>query len=633
MKKLLFLLPVFITFSLFSQEEIHSSLTIPEDLGKNANAVVRLDKTDVNVHSRRSMQVSKRRVVCVLNKSGDDAINAFAHYDPKTRLKKVEAVIYDAFGKEIKKFRKNDFKDVSAVDGGTLYGDSRVKYLDYTATAYPYTVDFVYIHETANTAFLPNWYPIDEYLVSVQKSSYTINTPTELQLRFKEKNLGAYDVIKNRSEINLSYSLAGIPALKKEQLSPAFYEVEPSVLFSLSNFHLEGVDGDGDDWTSFGKWQYNELLVDRDVLPESTKRELDRLLNGIDDPIEKAKVIYKYVQDNTRYISVQLGIGGWMPIEAEEVDKVKYGDCKGLTNYTKALLKSQGIDSYYSVVWAGNQKRSMEPDFASMQGNHVILNIPNGDDDIWLECTSQVKPFGFIGDFTDDRDVLVLTSEGGKLKRTRSYLNDENKMFTDATYEITEQGGLKAKVNIICEGVQYDNRYFRIAGLSDEKKDEYYKNYWDNVNNLKIVDKSILNNAKEMKCKEELELVARDYCSNAGEDILFRINPFNANSFVPDRYRNRKQPFEISRGYTDIDRYAVTIPLSFKLNSLPEPIKLDTKYGSYEMSITKKSETELIYSRKLQILKGKYPKEEYNDYRNFRRSIAKSDNLKIVLTK
>ena len=72
---------------------------------------------------------------------------------------------------------------------------------------------------------------------------------------------------------------------------------------------------------------------------------------------------------------MQEGIGGWKPIAANKVDAVGYGDCKGLVNYTKALLDAVGVKSHYSVVWAGQRKTSVEKNFFSMQGNHVILNI------------------------------------------------------------------------------------------------------------------------------------------------------------------------------------------------------------------------------------------------------------------
>ena len=121
------------------------------------------------------------------------------------------------------------------------------------------------------------------------------------------------------------------------------------------------------------------------------------------------------MQDNTRYISVQYGIGGWEPENAMAVDQLGYGDCKALTNYTMALLKTQGIDSYYTVLYGG-VKRDMNPEFTMMQGNHAILNVPTEDStDIWLECTSQTNPFNYLGDFTDDRYALRIGENGGEI--------------------------------------------------------------------------------------------------------------------------------------------------------------------------------------------------------------------------
>ena len=91
------------------------------------------------------------------------------------------------------------------------------------------------------------------------------------------------------------------------------------------------------------------------------------------------------------------------------------------------------------MLWAGERKRSVEKDFSSMQGNHAILNIPNNGNDIWLECTSQTIPFGFLGDFTDDRDVLVVTPEGGIIKRTPAYLNEDNLQTIEWKYSIIQK--------------------------------------------------------------------------------------------------------------------------------------------------------------------------------------------------
>src|SRR5690554_7717907 len=101
-----------------------------------------------------------------------------------------------------------------------------------------------------------------------------------------------------------------------------------------------------------------------------------KLVENESDTRKKAEKIYKYVQDRTRYVSIQLGIGGWKPMNAKDVDRLGYGDCKALANYTKALLDAVDSPSYYSIIHNSPTKRDVTQDFVSMQGNHGILAIP-----------------------------------------------------------------------------------------------------------------------------------------------------------------------------------------------------------------------------------------------------------------
>ena len=617
---------------LYAQEAMHLASTIPSDLKENAEAVVRLDQTKVHIISKKKLKLETRRVVTVLEKNGFRAVKNYVGYNPSTKIKSIEVRIYNEGAKEIEKFKKNDFSDVSAVSNGTLYSESRIKYFGFTPTSYPYTVDMKVTIETDNTAFLPDWTPLADYKVSTEKSVFEVNNPEAAVLKLKENNFKGFDIEKTASPTLLKYQLSSIAAMRHESLSPAFYKVEPTLILSLENFYLEGYNGNASDWKKLGKWQYDELVSGRDELPEATINNIKTLIAQCKTKREKIKKIYNYVQDNTRYISVQLGIGGWQPITAEEVDRVKYGDCKGLTNYTKALLKSQGIESYYTVVWAGSTKRNLEADFASMEGNHVILNVPDEENDIWLECTSQDIPFGFIGDFTDDRDVLVVTPEGGKIKHTTAYTNEINKKVTEASYILNEAGDLVAKFVSKNYGSQYNDRY-RFVRLSDKEKKELYQEYWDYLNGAVISDVKITNNKDQVELVEEVSLNVKGYANKMGDGLLVQLNAFNVNNNVPDRYRNRKQSFEIQRGYLDEDQYTIKLPSGYVPEVLPEPLKIDNKFGSYEVQVRLASDNSLVFERRLLLKKGVYPKEDYSDYRSFRRTIAKGDNRKIIIKK
>ncbi|WP_347922805.1 DUF3857 domain-containing protein [Pontimicrobium sp. SW4] len=613
-----------------SQSNSLAVTEIPEELKKSANAVIRLSSLDVVIEKKNKMTYTYQRDVTVLNEKGNRFVEAYAGYDNQLKIRKIEAIIFDEHGEEIKKIRKRDFIDQSAVDGGTLYSDSRVLYMSYMPTSYPYTVSFTYEMETQNTAFIPSWRPITGYYVSVEKDSYRLKDLANLEIRYKTKNFEGYDVKINSNDTFLEFSLSYIQAKKPEQLSPVLSKVSPHCMVAVNQFYYYGADGYASNWKEFGDWVFNALLKGRNTVSNETKDKITQLVKGIDNPLERAQIVYEYVQNNTRYISVQVGIGGVQPIPASEVDRLKYGDCKGLTNYTQALLTVANVPSYYSVVQSGQEIVDFDPEFATLeQGNHIILAIPNGDELTWIDCTSQVHPFGFIGDFTDNRNVLLVKEGGSEIVKTTFYPDNKNSQYTSAKIKLEANGNFTSDVEINTEGIQYDSR-FRIENFSDKDLMSYYKNLWGDINDLNIANYKFNNDKNLVKFTEELQVDAKGYATLNSESIIFSPNIFNKNTFVPDRYRNRQFNMEIQRGYLDVDTFEIEIPENYMIEGLPESVTEENKFGEYVIDFLIKDNT-IIYKRKLLIKKGEYSKEDYNLYRDFRRKVSKLDKSIIVL--
>ncbi len=622
---------LFITIAGFSQsEDLYKLESIPVELKTKANAVVRLNDVSVVITSKDELSIKEKRIVTVLNEKGNSAIGAYASYDKYNKIKKIEARIFDESGEEIKKFKKRDFIDRSAVDGGTLYSDSRVLLMGYTPATYPYTVEFYYELESSNTAAIPTWRPITGYYVGVEKDIYNLQDNEDLGLRFKEKNLQDYNITKSNSSTSLSYTLENALPIAPEDLSPSYYNYYPQVLVAMENFSFYGVEGKAKNWLEFGDWINDALLEGRNEVTEETKQEVLGITANLDDPIEKAKAVFQFVQENTRYISVQVGIGGVQPIPALEVDQLKYGDCKGLTNYTKSLLEVVGVTSYYCIVEAGREIIDLEDDFASLeQGNHIILAIPTDGDTVWLDCTSQLHPFNFIGDFTDNRNVLVVKPSGSEIVKTQLYVDSSNYQLTTADIKLKADGSFASKINRKTRGLQYDDRFY-IERRANDKVNEYYKYHWSYINNLEILGYKFHNNKVDVEFTEDVDVEASAYASVSGDRLLFKPNVFNQNSYVPTRYRSRKMPIDISRGYLDEDVFKVEIPEGFEIEALPENIEIKNKFGEYHFEIST-SDNIITYKRKLFLKKGQYPNTDYKNYRDFRKQISKADNSKIVL--
>jgi hypothetical protein len=612
-----------------SQEELFTSSTIPDPLTVNANAVIRKNDVIITVESYDEFEVITDRIVTVLNKKGLGDIKAGESYNDDIEIEKIEATIYDASGEKIERFKSKEFKDVSAVPNGTLYSDNRVMYLDYTPRSYPFTVHFTSKVVYSSTAFLPGWKPLEYFYASTENAHYRIINESDVEIKVKESNLENYSILKNGE---LDYTASNLTAILPQAYSPDFSTYGPLVKVALKRFIMNGVDGVNTDWVDFGKWMNDALLSDVGQLPQSVIDEVKVLTKEAITQREKAKIVYEFMQDRSRYISVQVGIGGWKPIEATKVHELAYGDCKGLSNYTKALLNEVGIESHHAIIYGDRNIRSIDSEFSSTQGNHMILYVPQLDKEqnIWLECTSKTNPFGYIAGFTDDRDALVVSKDGGKIVHTTIYETNDNLQKSTAQIELKKDGSAVASIDMTTSGYQYSFKD-QLDRYSNKEVVSYYQGYWGHLNGISITNHKFVNNKDDVIYREEIQVLVNKYGSKAGDLMLFQPVVFNRSTHIPKNMEDRKLDFKIERGYVDKDRYKIKIPATYKVDVLPETMKIDTKFGMYSLKVSTTEGGTIEVNRELTMKSGTFSSEEYVAYRSFREKIAKADQSKGII--
>jgi transglutaminase-like putative cysteine protease len=620
-----------LTFAMQAQKMELSSVFIPSELKENANSLVRLQEIDIVIKSDHEYVITTQKIITVFNENGLNNIDANEYYDASNKILEIEATVFNSFGNEIKKIKKKDFKDHSVADGFSIFTDNRMLRLDYTPVSYPFTVVYTSKKQSSNTAFIPGWYPIDDLYESVEKSTFSITYPSDLGFKFKEFNIADRAIVKQQTENTIQFTASQLLAEKNEEYGVSYLSRMPYVIFGLEKFSLEGVSGNATSWKDFGQWMYSSFLANNEQVSPDTQIKLTALIGTEKDPVKKAKLVYKFMQDKTRYVSVQMGIGGWKPMLSSDVDRLGYGDCKALSNYTRALLKSVGVTSYYTIIYGGEQKRSLHQDFVSMQGNHAVLAIPNEKGYYFLECTSQKKPFGYEGDFTDDRYALIVKPDGGELIKTNQFETLKSTQISKGSYAIDPLGNLSGTIKIVSKGIQYENVY-ELKDLPKQETEDYYKSHFRWINNLKLQRYKYTDDRDEVTFTEDLEISAANYMSVSGTTLMLTLNVFNQNNVIPQRYRNRKTNFEIDRGFQDVDEIEISISDQFKIDAKPENIEINSKFGSYALEYTFLPNNKILYKRKISISNGVFDKSEYEEYRKFKEQIAKNDNAKIVLS-
>jgi len=626
----IFCIGALLTASLYFSQSYPAS-GIPENLKKNANAVIRKDLTTIQINKIDNIKYQLYTVTTVLNKDGNSDALVYIPYEKGDNISDVKVNIYDEAGKKIKSYSKSDFGDFANNSQGTFYSDNRVLSLSYTPTQYPYTVEFSYQIEDENTVFLPDFMPFRSTNVSLEESQMKIINKSGIELKSKiyPSTYNYTSVAESENVGEKIYTYKNVPAIDNVFLLPQPVKILPKVSFALTKFNLEGKQGTINTWKDFGSWYYKNILEPVFVSTPAIKAEVASLnLQGTKE--EKVKKIYQYMQSKTRYIFVALGIGGWQPMLPDEVQKKGYGDCKGLSTYMKTLLDEAGIPSYYCKINSDSSPISFDKDFPKMGGNHIILMVPTEKGNIWLENTSQQIAFNHLGYSTTDRNVLAVKQDGIEVIDTPSYPAEQNKEKQFLKIKLNEDNSILGEGHFSYTGSQYDHN-LAFANMKPQERNETIKSLFDVLHFEKVEMKNYNNDRDNAIAKYDLDFKVNNYSKNAGSNIIFRAVPVYSNTIYKIE-ENRELPFELRQSFEDEYEIDFTVPKNYKLDEVPENITINSEFGTYKLSFVKNGD-ELKVSRTIKVNKGLYPKEKYNDYINFRKKTLNLDNSKILISK
>jgi hypothetical protein len=511
-----------------------------------------------------------------------------------------------------------------------MYEDNRVKAYNPSYKNYPYTFEYEYEYTFSGSLFYPEWNPQPDANIAVEKSSFTVTAPTAIPVRYKTINTSKPDSATNDGKKVFLWHVSNLPAIEEEKFSLNLEYLLPSVKLAAVDFELDSYPGNMSSWTEFGKW-ITVLNKDRDKLDPQTEADLARLILPSDDEVTKVKKVYTYLQSKTRYVSIQLGIGGYQPFPASEVGQKGYGDCKALSNYTKAMLKKVGIESHYTLVLAGKGETDVFKDFPSTQFNHAFLCVPMKNDTIWLECTSQTNPFGYLGSFTGNRNVLLITDNGGKIVRTPSYSQSDNTQIRKAVVNLSEQGDATINVSTQFKGLQFENDYIHFLiyeSKDDQKKYLYEKLPLSNFNVSKFNYQVI--NERIPTAIENLDITVNGFSAKNGKRMFFQPNLLNKLSWSLPNYEERKTDIVFNVPFIDIDTIEYNLSSKYFVEYLPEKSYFKSEFGEYTAEFIP-SDGKLIYIRTFKFNKGHYPKEMYKDFTEFLKKVKNADRMKLAI--
>lgn len=613
-------------------DPVYPAKTIPAALKEHAHIVKRLDETTVKINDPSDTRITYHYITTVLDEEGANHVNLVVEYSKLDEIRSISGALYDASGELVKRLKQSEIKDVSAVPDGSLITDARMKIHQFYATVYPYTVEYTLEIRQNHTFGLPHWQPQRSIDCTVEQSKFTVTTPQDYALRYRSHLYNGEPVITtDKSTKTYTWEVKQLAALKSEVSPDEFYRRTPGVFLGATDFEIEHYKGNMSSWKDFGNFAY-KLNEGRDVLPDNIKAKVQELTKGLSSRSEKINVLYKYMQQNTRYISIQLGIGGWQAFDAMSVASNGYGDCKALSNYMMALLKEAGIKSNCVLVQSGEHSHTLLEDFPSSQFNHVILCVADSKDTTWLECTNNTLSAGYLGDFTDNRPVLLVDEKESKLIRTPFYNINCNQQLRTINAVVDSSGNIDISAVTTRSGLQQDFQHAMIHQLSEEKQLERLRK------GLDLASYDITGyHCKEIpgvipSIEQKLQIKGHNYATVTVKRMFLLPDILNRGGMKLDAEEGRKSEIRFNFAYRDIDTVNITLPAGYRPEAMPEPVKVSGKFGSYSASTIVKGNT-ITYIRKIEQQAGVFPATDFPELVKFFGTIYKADRSRVVLVK
>lgn len=610
-------------------KELYIAANIPDSLKQDVNSVVRYSNDDVTIKGPGEAIVKHHKIITILNEKADDeALIEFGYNRKYDTYSSILIQVFNADGILLKKYHKSDMYDGSQVNNETIVTDDRFLGLRHTIANYPTTIEVSYEENLSSFITLDDWH-IQALEQSVQHETYKVSAKHNMGFRYKYKNISLNPVKVTADDLDTYvWQVSNLSAIKKEEGSKP-WSVLPAVLFGTGTFSYYGYAGDMHSWQDYSRWVYD---LNKDVCTLSPERiaEVRKMTDTIKTDKAKAEFLYKYLQQSTRYVSVQLGIGGFKPFDANFVDKKKYGDCKALANYMYALLAAINIPSYWAVVRAGDNEYAADPNFPNNNFNHEILCVPFKNDTTWLDCTMTYRQFGQPGPFTENRNALLITANGGKLVNTPKSTATENQFNSEVHLAIDSDGGAKAHIKILSTGEYREQYIYMASAKQDEQKEKL-------LSDLDIKQPSAIdlaygvdkNGVKEI----DINLEYDKFCDIAVANKQFYkprvLNLWNLTVPVLEK-RKTDYYFDFPRSKTCVT--TIDLPKGFEIETLPTNQSLKFTYGSYEIKyVYDAAKNEVVSTAKFILNNQLIPAAKYTEMQQYLDAVAKAQNKKLVI--
>nr|NIU01622.1 DUF3857 and transglutaminase domain-containing protein [Nitrosopumilaceae archaeon]NIX62224.1 DUF3857 domain-containing protein [Nitrosopumilaceae archaeon] len=551
---------------------------------EEVDALIELDERELVIEDYDKAKLKVHRIIHVYNEKGDKHGHVKLWEDEFRKCKKLGGSLLSIDGDVLKEIDDDDISKSQLSPGYALYNDTQYQWIDLKWNQYPYKIEYEYELDYETLFYWPDWYPQKD--IPVLKSTYRLIIEKE-HIDYRTYFIGMEvtpKIIKDGKTREMLWELSNISPKIEEDFMPPENEIQMALKFEPIRFTMNSYIAKFDSWDGVARW-YSELAKERYELPPQFKTTVHQIVSDASSEYEKISRLFSFLQKNTRYVAIHLGIGGWQPHSAEAVSKNKYGDCKDLSTLMIAMLQEAGIDAYPALTLT-RDKGVIIKDFPSQDFNHLITFVPLQEDTLWLECTSNLVEAGELPSSVEGCDVLVVNQSEAEIIRTPQSRASNNLWQSHVNARLTSAGLLFMKGKINLDGNQGLHARANLAYRKSEQKKNWLRNLLGRNMPQLDLERFETHNVRQDYVKPvtlEFEGKVSNFAISSARRLFLNPNILNqiSRNSIP-KEEERHFPIYRNYPYLDIDSVEIELPLGFSLEAVPPDQDIQTSFGTYK---------------------------------------------------
>jgi transglutaminase-like putative cysteine protease len=480
--------------------------------------------------------------------------------------------------------------------GAPMFEDEQVKKIVFPGVEVGSIVTYK-TRRTLHTALFPGYVSASFYFSddrTIESVHVTVHAPPGMNLLVDVAGLdGGATATNAEGEQTWTWSIEGRQARPFEMGSPDRFDHSPRVVVSsFPNYQAVGA-------------AYLERARPKAAITPAIQALAEQITSGMTGHRAQAEALYRWVSTNIRYVAIHLGFGSVVPHAAEDTLNARYGDCKDHVTLLEALLKAKGIDS--SPVLVNGTRRYSLPTASDPLAvfDHAITYLPEFG--LFVDSTSGMGMFGTLPFQELGKPALIVDDGAGRATITRLPMSNPagDGMMVQTTIKVDDQGTAKGSSIVKTSGA-YDliaRSVFTMVAPGDVPvmaARMLATNGQIGSGDFAHDDVRDLDHAFQYS----MHFVLPDYAHLPGPGAMrvpAGLATFNGISATFDLFgpTTRELPLTFFSRHV-IERTDIQIPSGLKIESLPNPVRITSSFGSYTSTYEKDREN-IVVTRTLDL--------------------------------